>query len=102
MGITTDLAFQFLQKVVQGADPEAFVLQRFMPGRPAVGLLFYRAHWISGNLQAVDALFPDFDDREGLHREAIRFATAKGVRNGRTAQQFYRQFAGEQDLGRLK
>ena len=53
-------------------------------------------------LQAVDALFPDFDDREGLHREAIRFATAKGVRNGRTAQQFYRQFAGEQDLGRLK
>ena len=42
------------------------------------------------------------DDREGLHREAIRFATAKGVRNGRTAQQFYRQFAGEQDLGRLK
>lgn len=53
-------------------------------------------------LQAVDALFPDFDDREGLHREAIRFATAKGVRNGRTVQQFYRQFAGEQDLGRLK
>lgn len=53
-------------------------------------------------LQAVDALFPDFDDREGLHREAIRFATVKGVRNGRTAQQFYRQFAGDRYLGRLK
>lgn len=46
-------------------------------------------------LQAVDALFPDAADREELHREAIRFATAKGVRNGRTAQQFYRQFAGD-------
>jgi uncharacterized protein len=53
-------------------------------------------------LQAVDALFPAVDDREGLHREAIRFATAKGVRNGRTAQQFYRQFAGERNLGRVK
>lgn len=47
-------------------------------------------------LEAVDALFPGVTDRESLHREAIRFATAKGVRNGRTAQQFYRQFAGEQ------
>ncbi|RBW49161.1 ATP-binding protein [Marinobacter sp. F3R11] len=45
-------------------------------------------------LQAVDALFPDIADREDLHREAIRFATSKGVRNGRTAQQFYRQFSG--------
>lgn len=46
-------------------------------------------------LQAVDALFPDVADREALHREAIRFATGKGVRNGRTAQQFYRQMAGD-------
>lgn len=45
-------------------------------------------------LQAVDALFPEVPDREALHRHAIRFATGKGVRNGRTANQFYRQFAG--------
>ena len=43
----------------------------------------------------MDALFPDVEDREALHLEAIRFATAKGVRNGRTAQQFYRQMAGD-------
>ena len=47
-------------------------------------------------LQAVDALFPDVADREALHRQAIRFATGKGVRNGRTAQQFYRQYAGSE------
>lgn len=47
-------------------------------------------------LQAVDALFPSVADRDALHLEAIRFATSKGVRNGRTAQQFYRQFAGDQ------
>jgi predicted AAA+ superfamily ATPase len=44
-------------------------------------------------LQAVDAFFPEIRDRAALHQEAIRFATAKGVRNGRTAQQFYRQFS---------
>jgi predicted AAA+ superfamily ATPase len=46
-------------------------------------------------LQAVDLLFPQVQDREALHLEAVRFATGKGVRNGRTAQQFYRQFAGD-------
>lgn len=46
-------------------------------------------------LQAVDALFPEVTDREQLHIEAVRFATSKGVRNGRSAQQFYRQFAGD-------
>ena len=42
--------------VGESFDPEAFTSGRFSPGRPAVGLLFYRAHWMSGNLQAVDAL----------------------------------------------
>jgi predicted AAA+ superfamily ATPase len=46
-------------------------------------------------LQAVDALFPAVEDRDRLHKEAVRFATSKGVRNGRTAQQFYRQMAGD-------
>lgn len=46
-------------------------------------------------LEAVDAFFPEVKDRETLHREAIRFATGKGVRNGRTAQQFFRQMAGD-------
>lgn len=46
-------------------------------------------------LQAIDALFPEVQDREALHLEATRFATGKGVRNGRTAQQFFRQVAGD-------
>ncbi|SFL87571.1 ATP-binding protein [Marinobacter zhejiangensis] len=45
-------------------------------------------------LAAVDALFPDVADRTELHRQAIRFATGRGVRSGRTAQQFYRQYSG--------
>lgn len=49
-------------------------------------------------LQAVDALFPEVADRGELHRQAIRFATSRGVRNGRTAQQFYRQFGGDPAL----
>ncbi|MGF2734378.1 ATP-binding protein [Marinobacter sp. DUT-1] len=46
-------------------------------------------------LEAIDALFPEVQDRDALHLEAIRFATGKGVRNGRTAQQFFRQVAGD-------
>ncbi len=45
-------------------------------------------------LQAIDALFPETANRDRLHEEAIRFALGRGVRNGRTAQQFYRQFGG--------
>ena len=38
------------------ADVDTYIRQRFQPGRPSVGLLFYRAHWMSGNLQFIDAL----------------------------------------------
>ena len=37
-------------------DPEEFAKQRFLPDRPSIGVLFYRAHWMSSNLQAIDAL----------------------------------------------
>ncbi len=33
-----------------------YIASRFRDGRPSVGLLFYRAHWMSGNLQFVDDL----------------------------------------------
>ena len=38
------------------SDATAFVKNNFKPGLPSVGVLFYRAHWMSGNLQAIDAL----------------------------------------------
>ena len=38
------------------ADVEQYIASRFKAGRPSVGLLFYRAHWMSGNLQFVDDL----------------------------------------------
>lgn len=40
-------------------------------------------------LEMVDALFPHSQDRTALHQAAIRFATAKGARSGRTARQFF-------------
>ena len=48
-------------------------------------------------LEMVDALFPDVadDNKEALHKEAIRFALAKGGRSGRAAKQFYNAFHGE-------
>ena len=41
---------------VETAEVDAYIAARFAPGQPSVGLLFYRAHWMSGNLQFVDDL----------------------------------------------
>ncbi len=35
---------------------EAYLAERVRPDRPTIGLLFYRAHWLSHNLAFVDAL----------------------------------------------
>ena len=53
----------------EGMDIESYVAQRFQPERrpnrpqevapherPSIGILFYRAHWMSGNLLPIDAL----------------------------------------------
>ncbi len=40
-------------------------LARRDPSRPAVGLLFYRSHWMSGNLTFIDALVRDIERRGG-------------------------------------
>ena len=53
----------------EGMDVDSYVAQRFRPERrpnqprdavprerPSIGILFYRAHWMSGNLLPIDAL----------------------------------------------
>ncbi len=45
--------------------------------------------------EMIDYLFPRHPDPEQLHILARRFSMEKGVRSGRTAQQFHRQFSGE-------
>ncbi len=42
--------------VADGADVDTFISQRFQPGKPSIGILFYRAHWMSGNLLPIDSL----------------------------------------------
>ncbi|MGH8570456.1 MAG: cobaltochelatase subunit CobN, partial [Gammaproteobacteria bacterium] len=43
---------------------EAFRRAYWKEGRPAIGLLFYRAHWQSGNLAVVDALVREIESRQ--------------------------------------
>jgi cobaltochelatase CobN len=45
-----------------GMDAQDFVERRFQPDRPSIAVLFYRAHWMSGNLQTVDALVRRLED----------------------------------------
>jgi len=45
-------------------------------------------------LEMVDSYFEDVDvDREMLHKQAISFATQKGIRSGRVAKQFYQYYS---------
>jgi predicted AAA+ superfamily ATPase len=46
-------------------------------------------------LEIVDQLFGSVANTSALHAEAIRFATSKGGRSGRAAQQFYKAFSGK-------
>lgn len=48
-------------------------------------------------LNMIDALFPGTQqhERQELHKEAIRFALAKGGRSGRAAKQFYNTYSGD-------
>ena len=45
-------------------DVDSYVAARFQSGQPSVGLLFYRAHWMSGNLQFVDDLIRCLESRQ--------------------------------------
>ena len=44
-------------------DVESYIAQRFHPGGPSIGILFYRAHWMSGNLLPIDALIRSLESK---------------------------------------
>ena len=43
-------------------DIDGYVARRFRAGAPTVGILFYRAHWMSGNLKPIDALIARLEE----------------------------------------
>ncbi len=49
--------------VAEGVSVESYVAERFKPGRPSIGLLFYRAHWMSGNLLPIDSLIRNLEGK---------------------------------------
>ena len=42
-------------------DIDTYVSQYCDPGKPTIGVLFYRAHWMSGNLDFIDALISEIE-----------------------------------------
>ncbi len=42
--------------VAQGTEVDDYIRDRFQAGKPRIALLFYRAHWMSGNLLTIDSL----------------------------------------------
>jgi cobaltochelatase CobN len=50
--------------VADNLDVEAYIERRFKSGRSSVGVLFYRAHWMSGNLQFIDDLIRGLESQD--------------------------------------
>lgn len=50
--------------VKEAIEVDAYIQRYFKPGRPSIGLLFYRAHWMSGNLQFIDELVRRLEAQE--------------------------------------
>ena len=44
-------------------DADTFIAERFKPGLPSIGVLFYRAHWMSGNLLPIDSLIRSLESK---------------------------------------
>jgi cobaltochelatase CobN len=44
---------------------EALMAARFEPKRPTLGILFYRSHWMSGNLEFIDSLIRSIEGHGG-------------------------------------
>ena len=42
--------------VAQGTEVDYYIRDRFQAGKPRIALLFYRAHWMSGNLLTIASL----------------------------------------------
>jgi len=47
-----------------GVSVQDFIERRFIPDRPIIAILFYRAHWMSGNLSTIDALINRLEELE--------------------------------------
>lgn len=49
--------------VADGIGVDTFIAQRFLQGQPGIGILFYRAHWMSGNLMPIDAMIRSLEGK---------------------------------------
>ena len=51
-------------EITESLDVDTYIQRRFKPGRPSIGLLFYRAHWMSGNLNFIDDLIAGLEAQD--------------------------------------
>ena len=80
------------------ADVDTYIRQHFQPGRPNVGLLFYRAHWMSGNLQFIDDLIRCLEAHQvnvlPVYSYSLKHHPEEGGQRSRTLTNFMADAAG--------
>ena len=89
--------------VTDGMDVESFVAQRFKAGRPSIGILFYRAHWMSGNLLPVDALIRSLERQGANVLPVFAFSLKHSPEgDGQANRAFTEYLAGPEDTPRVQ
>ena len=82
-----------------GVDAASFVQRRFAVGRPNIAVLFYRAHWMSGNLQAIDALVRRLEELEVNVLPVYAFSLKHSPEGGETANRTFTEILSDADGG---
>ncbi len=78
----------------EGAGIDDWLAQR-VPQRPSVGIVFYRAHWMSGNTRFVDALVDALEKRGMNVLPVFTSSLRAGGDGGATLPTALRHFSGE-------
>ena len=78
-------------------DIEGYIAQRFHPGNPTVGLLFYRAHWMSGNLRPIDALIARLEALDANVLPVFSYSLKHTPESGEEANRTFTEFLSDEN-----
>ena len=81
----------------EGTDLQSYVSQRFQDGRPSIGILFYRAHWMSGNLLPVDSLIRSLEGKGANVLPVYAFSLKHSPEGDGVANRAFTEFLAEPD-----
>ena len=84
-------------EVADGTDVDSYIAERFQAGRPSIGLLFYRAHWMSGNLLPIDSMIRRLEAKGANVLPVFAFSLKHSPEGDGVANRAFTEYLSETD-----